>query len=170
MIGKAVAVVVAAFVLGAPSIACAQSSATVGKVSTNDATALTDARVDLVKSALQLTPEQEKFWPAIEQAIRTRAKDRQTRLTELASEIGDRSPIEIIKDRNPIEFLQRRAESLSQRADDLKKLAEAWDPLYKTLSPQQKKRMAFLTLVVGREMRDAIEQRHIEANDDDATF
>ncbi|WP_342723112.1 hypothetical protein AAFG07_28500 [Bradyrhizobium sp. B097] len=34
-------------------------------------------RVGIVKAALQLTPDQEKYWPAIEDAIRTRAKNRQ---------------------------------------------------------------------------------------------
>ena len=169
MIGRA-AVIVAALLVGASSLAYAQSNMTVGKVSANDATALTDARVDLIKSALQLTSDQEKFWPAIEEAIRARAKDRQARLADIATELGDRSPIEIIRDRNPVEFMQRRADALAQRAADLKKLAAAWDPLYKTLTPQQKKRMAFLTIIVGREMRDAIEQRRMEANDDDAVF
>jgi hypothetical protein len=169
MIGRA-AVIVAALLVGASSLAYAQSNMTVGKVSANDATALTDARVDLIKSALQLTSDQEKFWPAIEEAIRARAKDRQARLADIATELGDRSPIEIIRDRNPVEFMQRRADALAQRAADLKKLAAAWDPLYKTLTPQQKKRMAFLTIIVGREMREAIEQRRIEADDDDAIF
>ena len=169
MIGR-VAVIVATLLVGTSSLAYAQSSMTVGKVSANDATDLTDARVDLIKSALQMTSDQEKFWPPIEEAIRARAKDRQARLADIATEIGDRSPIEIIRDRNPVEFMQRRADALAQRAADLKKLAAAWDPLYKTLTPQQKKRMAFLTIIVGREMRDAIEQRRIEANDDDAVF
>src|SRR6516164_11406315 len=40
---------------------------------------LTDLRIDLVKAALKLTPEQEKYWPAVEDAIRTRAKNRQAR-------------------------------------------------------------------------------------------
>ena len=157
-------------IVGASSLANAQSGMTVGKVSANDATALTDARVDLVKSALQLTADQQKFWPAIEQAIRARAKDRQGRLADVASDLGDRSPIEIVRDRNPVEFMQRRADALAQRAADLKKLADAWDPLYKSLTPEQKKRMAFLTLVVGHEIGDAMEQRHIDTNDDDATF
>jgi hypothetical protein len=34
--------------------------------------------------------------------------------------------------------MQRRAESLSQRAADLKKVADAWEPLYKTLSDDRK--------------------------------
>ena len=165
-----VAAITSALIVSASSLAHAQSGQTVGKVSANAATALTDARVDLTRSALQLTADQEKLWPPIEQAIRMRAKDRQARLAEVANEFGDRSPIEIIRDRNPVEFMQRRADALAQRAADLKKLSEAWEPLYKTLTPEQKKRMAVLTLLVGREIGDALEQRHIDAMDDDAAY
>jgi hypothetical protein len=62
--------------------------------------------------------------------------------------------------------MQRRAEALSQRAADLKKEADAWEPLYKTLGQDQKKRMAFVTVVAMREIRDTIERR-IESEDDD---
>jgi len=169
MVGR-VAVIATALFIGASSLACAQSGQTVGKVSASDATALTDARVDLTKASLQLTADQEKYWPAIEQAIRARAKNREARLMDAVKEFGDRSRIEIIRDRNPVEFMQRRADAYAQRAADLKKLSEAWDPLYKTLTPEQKKRMAFVTLVVGRELGDAMEQRHIDAMDDDVAF
>jgi hypothetical protein len=76
---------------------------------------LTDARIKLVKAALQLTPDQEKYWPAIEEAIRARAKDRQARIATTAERIRDlrdRGRIEILRDRNPIEFMQRRADRL----------------------------------------------------------
>jgi energy-coupling factor transporter ATP-binding protein EcfA2 len=62
--------------------------------------------------------------------------------------------------------MQRRADVLVQRAADLKKLAEAWEPLYKTLSQDQKKRMAFASYAAMRGMRDAVERR-IESEDDD---
>jgi hypothetical protein len=169
MLGKA-ALIAVALIAGAPSLAFAQSGRTVGKVNPSDATALTDARVDLTKAALQLTADQQKLWPPVEQAIRARAKDRQERLAEIAKDFGDRSPIEIIRNRNPVEFMQRRADVYAQRAADLKKLAEAWEPLYKTLTQEQKTRMAFVTLVVGREIGDALEQRHIDLMDDDAAF
>ena len=110
---------------------------------------LTDSRVNIVKTTLQLTPDQEKLWPAIEDAIRTRAKDRQGRIAAVeqrAAELRGKSPIEVLRDRNPVEFLQRRATALAQRSADLKKLADAWQPLYQTLSPDQKKRMGHLAL------------------------
>ena len=69
-------------------------------------------------------------------------------------------------ERNPIELMQRRADALAQRSADLKKLADAWDPLYKTLSADQKKRMAFVSSVAVRGVRDMIEQR-VESEDED---
>jgi len=74
--------------------------------------------------------------------------------------------MEAVGERNPVELMQRRAGRLSQRAADLKKLADAWEPLYKTLTPDQKKRMAFATYAAMRGIRDAIEHR-IESEDDD---
>jgi hypothetical protein len=133
--------------------------------SVGDFNALTDARVGIIKAALQLTPDQEKYWPAVEEAIRARGKNQQARFERLA-ELRDSSPMEALRDRNPVELMQRRADILSQRAADLKKLAEAWEPLYKTLSPDQKKRMAFASYAAMRGMRDAIEHR-IETDDDD---
>ena len=121
----------------------------------------TDARVGIIKAALQLTPDQEKYWPAVEEAIRARAKNQQARFERLAA-LGDSGSME----RNAVELMQRRADTLIQRGADLKKLAEAWEPLYKTLSPDQKKRMAFASYAAWRGMRDAIEHR-IETEDDD---
>jgi hypothetical protein len=43
------------------------------RLSAADFNALTNARVTMVKAALQLTSDQEKYWPAIEEAIRSGA-------------------------------------------------------------------------------------------------
>ena len=123
-----------------------------------DWNALTDTRIALVKAALQLTPDQEKYWPPIENAIRDRAKDRQARIADAAKRMAERrgdSVLEVLRNRDPVEFMRRRADALEQRGADLKKLADAWQPLYQTLKPDQKKRMAFLTLLVLRDVIDA---------------
>ena len=141
------------------------------RLSAADVGALTDARINIVKTALQLTPDQEKYWPAIEDAIRARAKDREARITTAAAranELRERSPIEALRDRNPVDFVHRRADALAQRAADLKKLGDAWQPLYQTLNPDQKRRMAALTIYVLREMRSAAEQRRLQTEADDA--
>jgi hypothetical protein len=127
-------------------------------------------RIDLVKAALQLTPDQQKYWPAIENAIRARAEDRKARLAKIAETVGkraDESSVEVFRNRDPIAFLQRRSEALAQRSADLDKLAEAWQPLYKTLSPEQRQRMAALAIFVLHDMSDAVERRRAGSEDND---
>lgn len=160
--------VAATAVLITSSLAYAEEkSSTVGMrhPSAADLNALTDARVGIIKAALQLTPDQEKYWTPVEEAMRARAKNRQARLERVA-ELRDSGPMEVVRERNPVELMQRRAEILNQRAADLKKLADAWEPLYKTLTPDQKKRMAFVSYAAMRGMRDAIDRR-LDAEDDD---
>jgi hypothetical protein len=168
LIKKVAVATTAVFITTSPlAYAAETSSNTVGMTtpSAADLNSLTDARVGMIKAALQLTPDQEKYWPALEEAIRARAKGRQARMERVA-ELRDTGPMQSLRERNPVELMQRRAEALSQRAADLKKEADAWEPLYKTLSPDQKKRMAFATVVAARGIRDTIEHR-IESEDDD---
>src|SRR4051812_39491051 len=90
-----------AFIAG-PSVGYAQNRAdgpALQQLSAADVGALTDARINLVKAALGLTSEQERYWPAIEEVIRSRAKSRETRLAAVASRaaaLRDRSPIEVL--------------------------------------------------------------------------
>ena len=117
-----------------------------------------------------MTPDQTKLWPPVENAIRARAEGRQARLAKIRETMGKRaeeSRSEVLENRDPIAFMQRRAEALSQRSADLNKLAEAWQPLYKTLSPEQRKRMAALAIFVFHDMSDAIERRRAEAEEDE---
>jgi len=154
-------------VSGSP-LAYAQTAANAATPSAADWNTLTDMRVNVVKAALQLTPDQEKYWPAIEDAIRTRAKDRQARVADMEKrvfEMREGNPVEVLRNRDPVDFLQRRADALAQRSTDLKKLAGAWEPLYKTLSPDQKQRMAFLALYVLHEVRNAAEERTEDEDD-----
>jgi hypothetical protein len=166
-----------ALFLTASSIANAQSSqtsasATPERLSAADQKTLTDLRIDLVKAALQLTPEQEKLWPPVESAIRARAEDRKARIAKIQETVGrraDESRAEALRNRDPIAFLQRRSEALAQRSADLDKLAEAWQPLYKTLSPEQRQRMGALALFVLHDMSNVVERRRLlqAAEDED---
>lgn len=164
---KKAAVAAIALLMTTSSLACAaETSSTVGvrHPSAADMNSLTDMRVGIVKAALQMTPDQEKLWPPVEEAIRARAKNQQARLERIA-ELHDKGAMEALRERNPVELMQRRADMLVQRGTDLKKLADAWEPLYKTLSQDQKRRMAFVSYVAMRGMRDAIEQRSEEGDD-----
>jgi len=174
---KIVVVGTTALFLTASSIANAQTSqtsspATPERLNAADRNTLTDMRIDLVKAALQLTPEQEKYWPAVESAIRAGAEDRKARIAKIQGTVGmraDESRIEVMRNRDPIAFLQRRSQALAQRSADLDKLAEAWQPLYNTLNQEQRQRMAGLAIFVLREMSDAADRRRAtqsEENED----
>ncbi|SOR32093.1 conserved protein of unknown function [Methylorubrum extorquens] len=116
----------------------------------------------MVKAALQLTPDQQKYWPAIEEAIRTRAEARYSRLSKLQGRAAAQRA-----DPDPLRLIRERAEIMDERANGLKKLADAWQPLYQTLSPDQKSRMrVVVTRVIGG-LRDAAEHRRKELMDDD---
>ena len=165
------AVATALFVTASP-LAYAQTppAALPERLSAADWNKLTDLRIDLVKGALQLTPDQQKLWPAVESAIRANAQDRQARVAKIAETVGkrvDENPVEVMHNRDPIAFLQRRAQALAQRSADLDKLAEAWQPLYKTLSPEQRQRMAALAIFVLHDMSDVVERRRAQAEDED---
>jgi hypothetical protein len=64
---------------------------------------------------------------------------------------------------------ERFAESqipLAPRAPP-KRLADAWQPVYPTLSTDQKQRLAFVTVYVIPEMRDAVERRLMMQQEDE---
>jgi Tfp pilus assembly protein PilN len=160
-----------ALFLTASPIAYAQTpSATLERLNAADKNTLMDLRIDLVKAALQLTPDQEKYWPAVESAIRARAEDRKARLAKISETVGrraDQSSVELMRGRDPIAFLQRRSEALAQRSADLDKLAEAWQPLYKTFSPEQRQRMGAIAIFVLHDMSEAVERRRAQSEDEE---
>ena len=171
MLKIAAAGLTALFVTASP-LAYAQtpSGGAPERLSAADLNALTTARINIIKAALQMTPEQEKNWPAVEAAIRARLNDRRARVAGAEGTVGQAraNPVEALRDRNPVEFMHRRADALAQRAADLKKEADAWQPLYQTLTPDQKRRMGELALVVIHEARDRLEQRRLDSAENEA--
>jgi hypothetical protein len=127
-------------------------------LSKTDWSTLTNERINIVKGALQLTPEQQKYWPAVEEAIRARAQMREQRLNDTEERL-DHQPLSI----DPIAFLHTRADALTQRGASLKKLADAWQPLYQSLNPDQRQRMRVLVVDVLRDLREAVQARRTES-------
>jgi LTXXQ motif family protein len=162
---KLAAIGIAALFVAASPFAYAQDHPAAPQEHPNadEPSALTDFRIETLKSALQLTSSQEKYWPAIEEAIRARAQHRLARLEEFAgraSEWDDSSSVDTALNRNPIDFLHRRADSLAQRAGDLKNLADAWESLYEVLSPDQKRRLAVVKVIAFRGVMNRIGSPH----------
>ena len=106
-----------------------------------DMRAFADARLAGLKAGLVLTPDQEKNWPAFEQAARDYQK---LRLDRLSTAIGARRSGTGASN-NPVARMQQRADALSETGAALKKLADATGPLYGSLDDSQKRRFAILS-------------------------
>src|SRR5918997_4546931 len=93
MLKRTIGVVTALFIVGTP-MAYAQSTSGAGEVHDNgrlnqtEFKILTDARVGMVKVALQLTPEQQQYWPSVDDAIRARSEARYRRLSAFEERMG----------------------------------------------------------------------------------
>src|SRR5712671_1533782 len=122
------------------------------RASAEDAAAFTDARVAGLKAGLKLTAEQEKNWPAVETAIRDLAKDRADRMKERAARREARRGGDNAQQAGPdaIARLRQGADAMTARAASLKKLADASEPLYKSLDEGQKHRFGMLLRMGGR--------------------
>jgi LTXXQ motif family protein len=119
------------------------------RFSPEDRAAFADARIAAVKAGLKLTPDQEKLWPPIEAAVRDFAKLRIDRANARmnAQQTNAQDPQ---KPDDPVARLRERADAMATTAAALKRIADAADPLYKTLDDGQKRRLAILTHMGGR--------------------
>jgi hypothetical protein len=122
-----------------------------------DMHAFADARIAALHAGLGLTPDQEKNWPAFEEAAREMAKLRIDRVAAAINARRDRQP----QSNDPADRMHQRAATLTERGAALKKVADAIDPLYKSLDDGQKRRFALLERMLaprddhqhGREFR-----------------
>ena len=114
------------------------------QLTADDIAAFTDARIAALKMALRLTPEQEKNWPAVEQALRDISKER---LARRAARAAAGQPVDAT------ERLRVRADALAARAAALRRLADSEKPLYQSLDEAQKRRFAIaLRFAASRHM------------------
>jgi hypothetical protein len=118
------------------------------RMSPEDRAAFTDARIAAVKAGLKLNADQEKLWPPVETAVRDFAKQRIDRANARMNPKPDDGSDAQKPD--PVTRLRERADNMATTAAALKKIADAADPLYKTLDDGQKRRLAILTHMGGR--------------------
>ena len=161
-----ISAVTAAFLVGVPLAHAQQPTSSPG--ATPDSGRLTsqlefkilvDARIGMIKAALQLTPEQQQLWPAVEEAIRARSDARFRRLSAFVERAGQWREVD------PVQLYRQRADVLTERAAGLKKLADAWQPLYQTLTPDQKTRLRLVALRAAERVRALAESREVEIFD-----
>jgi hypothetical protein len=113
------------------------------RINPEDRAALTDARIAAVHAGLKLSADQEKLWPPLEAAVRDFAKLRIDRANaRMAARQNDN---DASKQDDPVGRLRERADNMTASGAALKKIADAADPLYKTLDEGQKRRLKILT-------------------------
>lgn len=104
-----------------------------------DRAAFLDARIAALHAGLELTPDQEKLWPPVEQALRDFSK----LVAEQRQKFRDEN-----QSLDPVQRLARRSDNMIARGNALKKLADAEAPLYAALSDAQKHRVPVLARAI----------------------
>ena len=122
-------------IAGSSLVYAQQAGAPDLRPSAEDLRAFGEARLAGLKAGLNLTPEQEKNWPAFEQAARDFSKLRIEHRMAMRSEAPSNDAVERVR---------RRATAMSETGAALKKLADATEPLYKGLDENQKRRFTML--------------------------
>lgn len=115
------------------------------RMNPEDRAAFVDARIAAVHAGLKLNADQEKLWPPVEAAVRDFAKLRIDRANaRMNTDPGDANR-DGGKPDDPVARLRQRADDMGATSAALKKIADAADPLYKSLDDSQKRRLAVLT-------------------------
>jgi len=130
------------------------------RMAPEDRAAYVDARIAAVHAGPKLNADQEKLWPPVEAAVREFAKLRIDRANARMNAPADATPPD------PVTRLRERADTMAASASAMKKIADAADPLYKTLDEGQKRRLAILTRMGGREgFRHRMMERGFDRDD-----
>lgn len=119
------------------------------RMNPEDRAALADARIAAVKAGLKLTPDQEKLWAPVESAMHDFAKLRIDRANARMTAREDADKDGAKPERDPVARLRQRADNMAANAAALKHIADAADPLYKTLDDGQKRRLMVLIRMEG---------------------
>lgn len=117
------------------------------RMNPEDRAAFADARIAAVKAGLKLNADQEKLWPPVEAAVRDFAK---LRIDRANARMNARRDDRDTPRPDPVTRLRDRADTMAAMAAAMKRIADAADPLYKTLDDGQKRRLAVLTQMEGR--------------------
>ncbi|HEX8664796.1 MAG TPA: Spy/CpxP family protein refolding chaperone [Beijerinckiaceae bacterium] len=125
-----------------------------GRFSPEDVEAFTDARIAALHAGLKLSADQEKLWPPVEEAIRGLVKLRREQ-AQARRERREQGGLDQNRDDLP-GFLRGMADRQGARAEALRRLADAAQPLYATFDDGQKRRLRLL----ARHMRPHGMMRH----------
>ncbi len=144
---------IAALVAASASVAIAKGyERGWGRMSAETTQRLEDGRMAMAKTALKLTPDQEKLWAPVEEQVRAAFKDRADRRAERQKRREERQASREAKDdgksaggesldrprQNLADRFERMSTELTRRAERMKLFSGAFTPFYASLSDEQK--------------------------------
>ena len=139
---------VASALLVAGTVAYAQPSrpadgpapdASRGRMSRADFDSLTDARIAGIQAGLKLTPDQQRLWSPVEQAVRTMASARSQRMEERRGRNAAQTERPDLMQR-----LEERSALATRNAESLNALSTAMKPFWASLDERQKRLLPVL--------------------------
>ena len=108
-----------------------------------DFDSLTDARIAAIQAGLKLTPDQQKLWGPVEQALRANSAGRAERMEQRR----ERGPAASRPDF--MQRLEQRADLSSKAAASATSLSTAMKPLWASLDDSQKRLLPILMRPAG---------------------
>lgn len=103
---------------------------------------LQEGKLAMARTALKLTPEQEKLWEPVEAQVREGFKARQAAIEEWKKKIDERKADADKggdqKRPDLADRVQKMSQRMSERADRMKSFSTAFGPFYASLSDEQK--------------------------------
>jgi protein CpxP len=130
----AIATVVGAALFAMPAVAQTKEQATkppAADAATSNKPETVEQRIESLKAALKITPDQQKKWDGVAQAMRENA----SRMEKL---VADKRKIPPDKT-TAVDDLKTYQEFTEARLDGLKHLTSAFKSLYDSMTPEQKK-------------------------------
>jgi zinc resistance-associated protein len=128
-----------AYAQPAPPAGDAAASGQRGRMTRADFDSLTDARIAAIQAGLKLTPDQQKLWGPVEQAVRAMATTRAQRMQEWRERIGARTERPDLMQR-----LEQRSAVATKNAESLSGLSTAMKPFWASLDDRQKRLLPIL--------------------------
>jgi hypothetical protein len=136
LIPIAFALPLAALVAAAPAAAQNQNKNDPNRPTVSQLVAQDDARIAQLKANLRLNQDQESDWGKLENALKDISKRRAERRIALLDEYEKRE-----KPLTHAEMLRKHADAMAARAEELRAIADAAEPLSEKFNPQQRQRV-----------------------------
>jgi hypothetical protein len=99
---------------------------------------------------------QQQYGPAVEDAIRARSEARYRRLSALGQRLARWREVD------PVQLYLQGADAMAERAGELRRRADAWQPLNQRLTSDQKMRLRLVTVRAIERLASAAGSRQMD--------